>query len=151
MSKTEYPGFPEYVIISLPKCGTKTMNKCFSSLGFKVFDVMQVKISFTDLKLKFRQINNHAKEFDDYGTKKTRFAELAKIWEDNKYDVIIEPAGLYWLEMSKHWPKTKFIQLCRDVDNWDQSVSGFMKTIIGIPNGAIMDRFRFLLALQELY
>ena len=53
--------------------------------------------------------------------------------------MIIELAGLYWLEMSKHWPKTKFIQLCRGVDNWEQSVSGFMKTIIGIQNGAIMD------------
>ena len=54
--------------------------------------------------------------------------------------MIIEPAGLYWLEMSQHWPNTKFIQLCRDVESWEQSVSGFMKTIIGIPNGAIMDQ-----------
>ena len=42
MTKTEYPGYPQYVIISLPKCGTKTMNKCFTTLGYKVFDVMQV-------------------------------------------------------------------------------------------------------------
>jgi len=73
------------------------MNKCFTCLGYKVFDVMQM--------------NNHAKEFDDYGTGKIDFAEFAKIWEDNHYDVIIEPAGLYWFEMAPHWPKTKFIQL----------------------------------------
>jgi len=129
MSKTEYPGYPQYVIITLPKCGTKTMNKCFTTLGYKVFDVMQV--------------NNHAKELDDYGTKKIEFPELAKIWEDNKYDVIIEPSGLYWLEMANHWPKTKFIQLTRDVESWEASVTGFMKTIIGIPQGAIMDHNLF--------
>ena len=66
-------------------------------------------------------MNNHAKELDDYGTKKINFAELAKIWEDNKYDVIIEPAGLYWLEMAAHWPKTKFIQLTRDIESWEAS------------------------------
>ena len=31
----EYPGYPEYVVITLPKQGTKTINKCFSSLGYK--------------------------------------------------------------------------------------------------------------------
>ena len=61
-------------------------------------------------------ICNHAKEFDNYGTKKIEFAELAKVWEDNHYDVIVEPSGLYWFEMAAHWPKTKFIQLRRDVE-----------------------------------
>ena len=31
----EYKGYPDYVVISLPKCGTKSMNKCFSSLGYR--------------------------------------------------------------------------------------------------------------------
>ena len=31
----EYPGYPEYVVITLPKQGTKTINKCCSSLGYK--------------------------------------------------------------------------------------------------------------------
>ena len=35
MSGKEYLGYPEYVVITLPKCGTKTMNKCFTSLGYK--------------------------------------------------------------------------------------------------------------------
>ena len=43
MAKREYPGYPEVVVIALPKCGTKTMNKCFTSLGYKVFDVQQVR------------------------------------------------------------------------------------------------------------
>ena len=38
-----------------------------------VFDIMQA--------------NDFAKEFDDYGKEKIEFAELAKIWEDNKYEV----------------------------------------------------------------
>ena len=62
------------------------------------------------------KLNDYAKEFDDYGTCKTTFADLAKIWEENEFDVIIEPSGLYWFEMADHWPKTKFIQLCRDVE-----------------------------------
>merc|ERR1712147_166868 len=86
-------------------------------------------------------INDHANVFDDYGTKKIDFAQFSEqIWEKNEYDVIIEPTGLYWLEMAAHWPKTKFIQLCRDVESWENSVRGFMQTIIGIPNGAIMDQ-----------
>ena len=32
------------------------------------------------------QANDFAKEFDDYGKEKIEFAELAKIWEDNKYE-----------------------------------------------------------------
>ena len=43
MSKREYPGYPEVVVIALPKCGTKTLNKCFTSLGYNVFDVQQVR------------------------------------------------------------------------------------------------------------
>ena len=35
MSGKDYLGYPEYVVITLPKCGTKTMNKCFTSLGYK--------------------------------------------------------------------------------------------------------------------
>jgi len=89
------------------------------------------------------QMNDHAKEFDDYGTQKIEFAEFAKIWEDNHYDVIIEPAGLYWFEMATHWPKTKFIQLCRDVVSWENSLRGFMQTIFGIPNGTIMDQLLY--------
>ena len=37
-----------------------------------VFDIMQA--------------NDFAKEFDDYGKEKIEFAQLAKIWEDNKYE-----------------------------------------------------------------
>ena len=112
----------------MPKSGTKTMHKCFTSLGYKVFDAMQ--------------INDHAQAFDDYGRRKIEFPELAKIWEDNKYDVIIEPAGLYWLEMAEHWSKTKFIQLVRDIESWETSASNFLKAIMpaSIPHGAILNQ-----------
>ena len=39
MTTRKYPGYPQYVIITLPKCGTKSMNKCFSTLGFKGTDL----------------------------------------------------------------------------------------------------------------
>ena len=32
MSKRDYPGYPEIVVIALPKCGTKTLNKCFTQV-----------------------------------------------------------------------------------------------------------------------
>ena len=35
MTNKKYPGYPQYVIITLPKCGTKSMNKCFTTLGYK--------------------------------------------------------------------------------------------------------------------
>ena len=109
MEKKDYPGYPEIVVIALPKCGTKTLNKCFTQLGYKVFDVAQF-VGFSHVA-------------DDYGTNKIEFAEMAKaIWEDNEYDVIIEPAGIYWYEMTKHWPKTKFINLVRDVEGWKTSL-----------------------------
>jgi hypothetical protein len=34
----EYFGFPRYVVITLPKSGSKSMNKAFKILGFKVYD-----------------------------------------------------------------------------------------------------------------
>ena len=49
------------------------------------------------------------------------FAELAKIWEENEYDVIIEPAGIMWTWMVDHWPKTKFIHVTRDESSWATS------------------------------
>ena len=71
----------------------------------------------------FFQIPAFWKSFEAYGKKKISFAEMAKtVWEDNKYDVIIEPAGLYWLEMSKIWPEAKFIHLFRDVESWSISL-----------------------------
>jgi hypothetical protein len=39
---SEYPGYPRYVILAMLKSGTKTMTKVFGSLGYKVFDVMQL-------------------------------------------------------------------------------------------------------------
>ena len=67
---------------------------------------------------------------------------LISLFEDNKYDVIIEPAGLYWLEMAQHWPKTKFIQLVRDIESWETSASNFLKAIMpaSIPHGAILNQ-----------
>ena len=68
------------------------------------------------------QLNDFAQEFHDYGTEKIQFPELAKIWEDNKYEVVIEPSALFWTEMAEHWPKTKFIHLTRDLDSWKKSL-----------------------------
>ena len=71
-----YRGYPAYVIIALPKCGTKSMGKCFAHLGYKVFDITQM--------------NDHVEQFNAYGRKKMQFADFAKaVWEDNEYDVII--------------------------------------------------------------
>ena len=39
---SKYPGYPQYIIAAFPKCGTKTINKVFTELGYKVFDVMQM-------------------------------------------------------------------------------------------------------------
>ena len=38
----EYPGYPSYVILAMPKSGTKTMNAVFASLGYKVFDLREM-------------------------------------------------------------------------------------------------------------
>ena len=77
--------------------------------------------------------------FDDYGTKKIEFDQLAKqVWEDNQFDVIIEPAGLYWYEMAQHWPEAKFINLVRDVDNWAVSLKEFVKANYDQQDGSTM-------------
>ena len=68
------------------------------------------------------QLHDFAKEFNDYGTEKIQFSQLAKIWEDNKFEVIVEPSALYWKEMAEHWPKTKFIHLIRDLVSWKKSL-----------------------------
>ena len=97
------------VVIAFPKSGTKSMNKVFTSLGYKVFDFFQIPAFW--------------ESFEAHGKKKISFAEMAKrVWEDNKYDVIIEPAGLYWFEMSQIWPEAKFIHLYRDVESWSTSL-----------------------------
>ena len=50
------------------------------------------------------------------------FDEMAqKIWLENEFDVIIEPAGIFWTEMVHLWPETKFIHLNRDFSEWKKS------------------------------
>ena len=125
----DYPGYPEIVVIAFPKCGTKTLNKCFTSLGYKVFDVQQV-INRNFLSVNQFQLAAFDKVFDDYGKGKIEFAELAKaVWESNKYDVIIKPAGLFWKEMSDHWPKAKLINMVREVESWKASLKGMMQQV----------------------
>jgi len=135
MSNKEYQGYPEYVVICLPKSGTKSVHKCFASLGYKIYDIQDVP--------------GDAKAYDDYGKKKITFAELTKVWEEKEIEVIVEPSGLYWYEMVAHWPKTKFIHLVRDVDSWSKSLSGFMKSIMAIPKGALMDHLFYHNALMS--
>ena len=43
------------------------------------------------------------------------------IWVKNKFDVIVEPAGIYWTFMVDLWPKAKFIQVTRDEEAWKNS------------------------------
>ena len=38
----KYRGYPQYVVIAFPKSGTKTLNKVFTCLGYKVFDAMHL-------------------------------------------------------------------------------------------------------------
>lgn len=77
--------------------------------------------------------------FDDYGTKKIEFDQLAKqVWENNHFDVIIEPAGLYWFEMSRHWPNAKFINLVRDVNSWSKSLKEFVSANYELPEGSTL-------------
>jgi len=121
MSKNNhYPGYPRYVVIAFPKTGTKTLHQIFHSLGYKVFDVHSTP--------------DYAKEFNQFGKEEIEFAELAKIFEENKYDVVIEPAGILWTYMVKHWPKTKFIHVTRDEESWKKSFTGFMGVIFNENN-----------------
>ena len=87
---------------------TLILHNYFYYIIILVFDVMQM--------------NDFAKEFHDYGTEKIKFSELAKIWEDNKYEVIIEPSALCWQDMVDHWPNTKFIHLTRDFEGYKKSL-----------------------------
>ena len=52
---------------------------------------------------------------DQNSQKLISFAEKAKtIWEDTKYDVVIEPVDPYWYEISQIWPNKKFISIIFD-------------------------------------
>lgn len=114
---SEYLGYPQYIIAGFPKCGTKTMNKVFTELGYKVFDVMQMM--------------DYAKQFNQFGKEEIEFAELAKIWEDNQYEVIIEPTALFWTFMVDHWPKAKLVHVVRDEISWKKSYINYMNVVCG--------------------
>jgi len=119
-----YPGYPKFVVISMPKCGTKTMNAVFKSLGYKVFD--------------YFEILDNAKYFNAYGKGFIEFDEMArKIWLENEFDVIIEPAGIFWTEMVDLWPETKFIHLNRDFVAWKKSFEDFHKVVFDQTDGNI--------------
>jgi len=115
-----YIGYPEYVVLAMPKSGTKSVNKMFTNLGYKVHDIFE----FFDT----------ADYFLQYGEEKISFGEYAKhAFEDPGFNVIIEPAGVMWMDMVKHWPKTKFIQLVRDEDSWKKSFINFYASVFSIP------------------
>ena len=61
-------------------------------------------------------------KFNKFGEGKIEFEEMAEdIWVKNKFDVIVEPAGIYWTFMVDLWPKAKFIQVTRDEEAWKNS------------------------------
>ena len=64
-------------------------------------------------------------QLNKYGREEITFSHLAKIWEENEYDVIIEPAGLLWPEMAAHWPQAKLLHLTRDEESWRKSFWNF--------------------------
>ena len=71
MLKKEYPGYPEFVFMSIPKSGHQTLNRVFKSLGYKVFGALE--------------ITDYGVALDDYGKNKITFPEMAKtIWENNE-------------------------------------------------------------------
>ena len=45
-------GYPKYIVLAFPKSGTKTINKIFTSLGYKVFDVSQIADHASKVKFK---------------------------------------------------------------------------------------------------
>ena len=119
----QYPGYPAVVIINLPSFSVNSrLNLCFAKLGYKVFS----SIDITD----------YAEAFDDYGTNKTEFAIMAKkVWEDNQYDVIMEPSVLYWKEMANHWPNTKFVHVTfNDVDQWQNALKYYLTKLYQRPD-----------------
>jgi len=120
--KEKYPGYPRYVVLGMWKCGTKTMHEVFASLGCKVFDA--------------HHMMDYADQLNMFGREEIEFAELAKVWEDNEFDAIIEPAGIYWTFMAEHWPKTKFIHLTRDEESWKKSFSASVRACYD-PKGSV--------------
>lgn len=117
----------------MPKTGTKSVHTALATLGLKVkylnfiYSIFQkfkyhIKIKKCFIKVfDAHNLNDFAKQLDDFGRGKTTFFELAKIFEENKFDVIIEPAAIMWTFMVDHWPKTKFIHVTRDHDEWEKS------------------------------
>ena len=107
------------------------MNKCFTSLGYKGINLTKIALFKSHLVFDVPQVAAHAETLDLFGRQKISFAELAKrVWEENKYEVICEPSGLYWYEMSQHWTKTKFIHLTREVNSWVKSLHDFCRPVM---------------------
>ena len=61
--KEAYRGYPLVVFIALPKSGTKSINKAFTDLGYKVSDVFQI-LDFGDL-------------YESYGKEETDFKVIS--------------------------------------------------------------------------
>ena len=111
MSDQEYRGYPEVVFITLPNYDINlSLIACFGHiLKKRVYDLMYW--------------GEHATFFDDYGQGKIDFDTLAEeVWEKQKVDVVLAGSDLYWHEMTKRWPKTKFISIVRDVDEWKNAL-----------------------------
>ena len=69
----------------------------------------------------FDKVTIFTNKLNKFGKEETEFGELAKIFEENEFDVVIEPSGILWPYMVDHWPKTKFIQLTREITAWKKS------------------------------
>ena len=90
---SDYPGYPQYVIVAFPKSGTKTMNKVFSNLGFKVFDITQM--------------SDHAVEVDIYKklflNKKNLFKFSSTSLAEKKQNFRIWPKSGKIISMTSSW------------------------------------------------
>lgn len=75
--------------------------------------------------------------FEEYGMGNADFTCISNKIESGQYDVVLEPSYFCWLEMTKVWPKTKFVQVTRDADEWVESFHNYFSPLHDI----MMDNF----------
>ena len=82
------------IILFSKKCIADFLS---SPLILNVFNRVTYRCTFSYIK------------YNKFGKEEIEFNELAKIWEEENYDVIIEPAGILYTFMAEHWPKAQII------------------------------------------
>ena len=118
----EHPGLC-YIYVGFSKCRTKSIQKSFEKLGYKVH-------GSNDHLFNYKSWN---KFLDQNLSRVERLSALKHLYVSQKVDVVVGgPVYFFWAELLEIFPEAKVVFFQRDEDSWQKSHEITLNKVVGL-------------------